>query len=155
MTRTALCAAVAALMLQTANCFSGTTMMALRDAGASQGAAVGRRDALSAFGLALGCQVAALTLMQPARSYEKSPEWLAAAFYTPVQGMRAAVAEETQGQDFSESEVFKFERRLRKVAENTGVSDMEKIADAMGHSFACMDSGLCQKPVVGKLFGYE
>ena len=132
--------------------------MALGDAGANRGAAVGRRDALSAFGLAVGCQVAALSLMGPSRSYEKTPEWLTAAFQNPARGMRAAAAETIEGMDgqyFSESEVFKFQRRLRKVADNTGVSDMEKIADAMGHSFTCMDSGLCRKPVNGVLSGYE
>lgn len=110
---------------------------------------------MSAFGLAVGCQVAALSLMQPSRSYDKSPDWLAAAFKQQPRGMRAvALAEDVPGEVFSETEVFKFERRVRKVA-NAGVSDMERIADAMGHSFACMDSGLCRKSAIGDLSGYE
>jgi hypothetical protein len=152
--RSLLCAAAAAWVLQTATCFSGPTRMALGDAGANRGAAVGRRDAISAFGLAVGCQVAALSLMQPSRSYDKSPDWLAAAFKQEPQGMRTVASAGDASEDFSETEVFKFERRLRKVA-NAGVSDMEKIADAMGHSFTCMDSGLCRKSVMGDLSGYE
>ena len=54
----------------------------------------------------------------------------------------------------SSSELYAIQR-LRKAAGGGGASDMEKIADAMGHSFACMESKLCRKPVVGAVYGYD
>jgi len=138
----------AALVLQTASCFSVPMTMALRR-DADRQVSVSRRDALSAVLFAAGGQVAAFTLLQPKRSYEKPSEFVAAA----SKGTPSTVA--TDGQVFSEQEAYKFERRLRKVNENLGKGDMERIAEAMGNSFNCMASDLCPRGVWGFPSGYE
>ena len=115
------------------------------------GAPVGRRDALGSFLLVAGGQVAALSLLRPSRTYEKPSEWMVAAFQT--QKARSVVP--ADGDLYSESEVFKFQRRLRKVQDSVGVSDMEKIADAMGLSFNCMNDELCRRSAFDVASGYD
>jgi hypothetical protein len=150
--RSAMLYLVCLVVVQTCSCFSvPVTMMALRSETASVPVPVRRRDVMGAFLLATGGQVAALSLLQPKRSYEKPSEWMVAAF----QSQKPLSQVPEAGEDFSEQEVYKFERRLRKVAENTGSGDMEKIADAMGQSFLCMEQELCSKTPVGPFGGYE
>jgi hypothetical protein len=134
--------ATGALVLQTASCFSTPVNMALRPAGAQlRPGVVDRRDATGAFLLALGGQVAALSLLQPRKTYESPAKWMVDAF----QVTRPAGDEVEPGEDFSEQELFKYQRRMRKIADNMGEGEMEKIADALGFEVSCMSSDLCQK----------
>jgi hypothetical protein len=142
----------AALVLQTASCFSTPMSMALRPAaGAQPGGAVGRRDATSALLLAVGGQVAALSLLQPHQTYEKPSKWMVDAFLTT----RPSSAVVAPGEDFSEQELFKYQRRMRKVADNMGAGEMEKIAEAMGFNVRCMSSDVCRKSAFSSEVNYD
>jgi hypothetical protein len=112
--------------------------------------------------LAAAGQLVAMSLLTPSRSYEKPAEWWAAGF----QGRRGKAlrtakvlesegAEELEVYNLSELEVYNFQQRLKKVADNSGSGDMEKIADAMGLSFNCPDDELCDKTVFDGPIGYE
>ena len=125
--------------------------MALRPADANRGIVVDRRDVLSAFLLAAGGQMAAATLLQPARTYEKPSRWMTDAFQT-TQPLSKVVAE---GEDFSEQELYKFQRRMRKIADSSGSSEMQHIAEAMGYNLNCMSSDICQRNSFGTASGYD
>mmetsp|Transcript_28734 Transcript_28734/g.42229 ORF Transcript_28734/g.42229 Transcript_28734/m.42229 type:complete len:156 (+) Transcript_28734:174-641(+) len=137
-----------ALLLQTASCFSVPLAMSL-GSNADQGGSLTRRDALSAVLFATTGQVAALALLQPKRSYEKPGEFVSAASWLAPKTVAA------DSEVFSEQEAYKFQRRLRKVQDDLGSSDMEKIAEAMGISFKCMASELCSRGPFGFASGYE
>jgi hypothetical protein len=104
--------------------------------------------AVSALGLAFGSQLAACT----AFSLVLFPAALA------IVPRTTNAAQPRPDQLFIENDlllrVYAIQR-LRKAAGGGGASDMEKIADTMGHSFACMESKLCRKPVVGAVYGYD
>ena len=120
-------------------------------------ASPGRREILSASMLAAAGQLVAMSLLTPSRSYEKPAEWWAAGFQgRRGKALRTTKVLESEGaEDLSELEVYNFQQRLKKVADNSGSGDMEKIADAMGLSFNCPDDELCDKTVFDGPIGYE
>ena len=151
---------VCVTIIQTVTAFSCPMSMTLRSSEptSSAGHFVGRRDAMGAFIIAAGVQMAALSFLQLKQLPEASG-------------------------DFSELEVFKFQRGMRKLGktrsfcvfftpkclvelflihlrnlaeDNMGSSDMAKIADAMGLSFNCIGSDLYRiSKVIGSPTGYE
>ena len=131
-----------------------TAVKMARSVDSSIEAPPGRREILSASMLAAAGQLVAMSLLRPSRSYEKPAEWWAAG----LQGRRGQAlrtAKDSGAEDLSELEIYNFQQRLKKVADNSGSGDMEKIADAMGLSFNCPDDELCDKSVFDGSVGYE
>ena len=54
-----------------------------------------------------------------------------------------------------EQELFKYQRRMRKVADNMGAGEMEKIAEAMGFNVRCMSSDVCRKSAFSSEVKYD
>ena len=148
-----LCAVAAvAQLLPGVHGFSAPLRMAQTPVPMSEGRALGRRDAMGAVLSVVGVQLAAASLLPPSRSYEQEGNWMMAALKTTRPRLTTVSAAD---EALSENEVYKVQRRLRKVSDNLGTSEMEQIAEAMGVSFRCMESDLCRRTSLGFADGYE
>ena len=147
-----LCAVAAvAQLLPGVHGFSAPLRMAQTPVPMREGRALGRRDAMGAVLSVVGVQLAAASLLPPSRSYEQEGNWMMAALKITRPRPTTVSADEA----LSENEVYKVQRRLRKVSDNLGTSEMEQIAEAMGVSFRCMESDLCRRTSLGFADGYE